>query len=420
MKLLGLITEYNPFHNGHLYHLNKAKEITNADGVVCIMNGNFMQRGKASILNKWSRTEMALENGIDIVIELPFIFGIRSAEYFASASIQLLSSLDIDYFVFGSESGDIKSLKSTAEILIKESSYFKKRLKIYLKNGNSFPEAREKAIVDYLDSDNNYKIKDTIKDIVNKPNNILGIEYLKAIIKQKSKLKSFTIKRSGAEYHSDKINKKIASATAIRKLINENKLEKVKNLIPEESFNILIKELKNNLLPIQEEILGNFILTRLRQLTINNLQDYLEINEDFARRINNASYISGNYEELFENISTRLFTNTRIQRNLLYILFDLKKKSIKKLDRLGPLYARVLGFKSQSQDILSYLNKKSKIEIITQVANYLKSPDINHNNPLIQELSYDLIATDIYSLLYPSVENRKGKKDYYRPLLKVD
>ncbi len=420
MKLLGLITEYNPFHNGHLYHLNKAKEITNADGVVCIMNGNFMQRGKASILNKWSRTEMALENGIDIVIELPFIFGIRSAEYFASASIQLLSSLDIDYFVFGSESGDIKSLKSTAEILIKESSYFKKRLKIYLKNGNSFPEAREKAIVDYLDSDNNYKIKDTIKDIVNKPNNILGIEYLKAIIKQKSKLKSFTIKRSGAEYHSDKINKKIASATAIRKLINENKLEKVKNLIPEESFNILIKELKNNLLPIQEEILGNFILTRLRQLTINNLQDYLEINEDLARRINNASYISGNYEELFENISTRLFTNTRIQRNLLYILFDLKKKSIKKLDRLGPLYARVLGFKSQSQDILSYLNKKSKIEIITQVANYLKSPDINHNNPLIQELSYDLIATDIYSLLYPSVENRKGKKDYYRPLLKVD
>ncbi len=419
MTILGIITEYNPFHNGHLYHLKEAKEISGAEAAVCLMNGNFVQRGRPALVDKWVRTKMAIENGVDLIIELPLIYGIRSAEYFAQGSIQTLNATGIiDKLVFGSEAGKIEPLKIIARILLDEPSFFKKCLKDYLSDGLSFPAARELALLDYLDRYENTSTLKEVASVFQEPNNILGIEYIKAIYSTKSDIIPLTIKRTGSNYHEKELLGDVASATAIRKKIYQEDFNMVKKAVPASCWKILENTFKQGKGPVDKNNLGIMILNKLRQLSFDELKDFAEIENGLGNRIIEAAHNSGNLNQLIDNIKTRAFTWTRIQRNLLHILFNIKEKDFQSLDYHGPKYLRILGFNKKGEELLARIKANSPLPMITQPADYLNEVNIDSNEPLIKSLSHDIQATDIYSLLFPEPRKRRGHLDFTTPIIR--
>lgn len=421
MNTLGIITEYNPFHYGHLYHIEKSKEITNSDTVICIMNGNFVQRGEAALTDKWTRTKMALASGVDMVIELPLVYGIRSAEFFSYGAISLLERSGIvDNLAFGSESGDIIPLEETANILANEDSYFKTRLQKHLIKGLSFPKAREYAIKEYLSANPNQTTCETnsLLEVITEPNNILGIEYLKALKKLKSNIKPFTIKRSGSSYHSKNLDNQIASATAIREKIYLEGLDSLRKNIPDKTYYFLKEEIHKNKIPIDLTLLGMMVLSSIRKHNTDQLKGFSELDNGLENRIYNEAHNSANIDDLIYNIKTKAFTRTRIQRNLLHIFFDIKENDFKIIDENKPQYLRVLGIKKERGDLLSKLNKNSSLEVIINPAKYLKEINIESNDPLIKSLSFDILATDIYTLLHKNPAYRQGHMDFTTPLIK--
>jgi predicted nucleotidyltransferase len=421
MIITGISTEYNPFHNGHLYHLAQARKISRSDGVICIMSGNFVQRGRPALLDKWARTKMALKNGVDLILELPLIYSIRSAEYFALGAIQLLTATGIvNYLVFGSELGKIEPFLALARVLNKEKPYFKKRLKIHLQTGLSYPKARENALFDYLSREvKEFPLdEEEIRQIIASPNNILGLEYIKSLEQIKSSIKPLTIQRIKSSYHSEELSGTMASATAIRKKITEEELTAIKKFIPEKSWKILQEEISLGKAPINEDCLGTLILARLRQIKREELLSYAEIENGLENRIIEAAHKNGTLFQLISHIKTRAFTWTRIQRNLLHILFGLDDSAFQFFDEKGPSYLRVLGFNQQGEKIMTSLMKHSRLPVIIQPANFLTDIDLKNNDPLIRSLSYDLLASDLYCLLRPDPAQRSGHLDFTTPLVR--
>lgn len=420
MKVTGIIVEYNPFHKGHQYHINKSREITNADYIIAVMSGHFTQRGTPAVCDKWSRTKMALENGVDLLVELPLCFSIRSAEYFAQASMKLLNQTKIvNKVVFGSEQGNIETLKNIASLLLENNQYYDKRLKYYLKNGIAFPAARKEALLDIL------KLKNDIQDwnqpdifnILNGSNNILGIEYIKAKQKYNLNLELKTIKRVGENYHSDDKEKEYISATAIRKSLYDDNLDSIREKIPKITYEILKNEIKNNKIPIQKDYLGLLLLAKIRKLTIKQLSNIHDINNNLAIRIKNAANDSGNYKQLMAALNTRSYTKTRFQRILLNILFDINKDIINNHDYKGPSYIKILGFNQKGKELLSKISSRSDIPIIINPADYVKKLTFNHKKPLQSSLSLDIYATNIYTLLYKSPNYRKANLDFTKKVI---
>ncbi len=423
MKVAGIIVEYNPFHQGHKYHIKKTREITNSDYIVAVMSGNFMQRGTPAICDKWSRTQMALKGGVDLLIELPMCYSLRSAEYFAQASMRLLNALDIvDDVVFGSEYGEIDILRKIAKLLITDDDYYKNRLNHYLKEGMVFPAARKKALIDQIKikKDNNYWTEHNIFNILNGSNNILGIEYLKAKYKYNLDLKLQTIKRIGQNYYSEEIDDNYISATAIRNKINKNNLKEVKNKVPNFTYQILNQLIQNNQIPLKINNLAIMLLSKIRKYTISDLCKIEDINENLAHRIKKAAKTSGNYEQLIKSLNTRSFTKTRFQRILMNILFNLQKATLKKHDLNGPSYLRVLGLTKEGEKLLSQLNKKSKLPIIINPSEYINELNLSSKNLLQNSLSYDIFGTDIYNLLYENPDYRKAHNDFTNNIIKTN
>ena len=412
MKITGIITEYNPFHYGHLYHYEKSKKITNSDAAICIMNGNFTQRGLPAITDKWSRAKMALKSGVDIVIELPLVYGIRSANFFAKGSVKLLSETNlVSEFVFGSESGKIDPLKKIAKFLNKNDKDFNKEIQNLIRSGYSYPAAREKALNKFFKDE---KIISEIKS----PNNILGIEYIRTVLNKNLDLKPLTIKRTSNNYHSTEIDGEFASGSALRKLIRKNKIDKLKNLVPESSFEILKKELDDDKIPVNKNNLTFPLLSKLRMSSPTELKNYAEITNGLENRFFKSALESGNYNQLIEKINTKSITQNRIQRNLLHILFGLTENEFNKIDKTGPAYLRVLAFNKNGEKILAKLKEKSNLPIITKISNYLKEVNLNSKNPIIKQLSYEILADDIYSLLYRNPKHRKGRQDFYQKIIR--
>lgn len=243
MGILGIIVEYNPFHNGHLYHLQTSKELTKCDYTIAVMSGNFVQRGEPAIVDKWKRTQMALKAGIDLVIELPVVYATSTAENFAYGAVKLLDSLKIvDCFSFGSEKGDLNELTKIAEILLEEPIYYRKALKEYLKSGITFAKARELALQKVINNNE-------IEKILQTSNNILAIEYLKSLKKIGSSITPFTIKRKGSLYTSLELKGEFASASSIRKHIFEKGLEGLEKYIPDFTKEILQSSFEKNKVP---------------------------------------------------------------------------------------------------------------------------------------------------------------------------
>ena len=387
MNITGIITEYNPFHNGHLYHLNTAKKNTNCDGIVCIMSGNFVQRGEPAIIDKWKRTEMALLNGVDLVIELPTFYAVSSAEFFAKGAIKILNSTGvINNIFFGSECGDINLLYKIAKLLTNEPEDFKLKVKENLKLGITYAKAREKALVDILQDD-------SLNEVLSNSNNILGIEYIKAIIDNESNIIPLTMKREGARYNDKDLNSIFSSATSIRENIKkESNLNSLKSYMPPESLDILSKLLSNDYPFVFEEGMYNFIKYRLLTNCIN-FNNIFEVKEGIDNKFLKEVYHSTSYEDLIFRVKSKRYTYTKISRLLSQLFFALDNYHFEELMKDENLYIRVLGFNDTGRLILKEIKKSSSIPIITKVAK-------NNNNPLLE---LDIQSTKAYSILNDKV-----------------
>ena len=355
MKKVGIICEYNPFHNGHIYHLKKIKEMYPDSLIILVMSSSFTMRGEISILNKWDKTSIALSYGVDLVIELPTFYSTNSADTFASGAIKILNYLDCDYLIFGSESNDIELLKELANIEINNQDYDKK-VKEYMDQGNNYPTSMSKAL------------KELSNKTINSPNDLLGLSYIKEIIKQNSKIEPITILRTN-DYHTE-------GASKIRLAIKNN--EDISNRVPIETLNKIIKnDIYNNYFKLLKyQILNN----------INNLNTYLDVDEGLDNLIKKNIIIVNNYDELIEKIKTKRYTYNRLNRMFIHILLNIKKEDIEKRKKIN--YIKVLGFNKTGKNFLKEIRKKISIPVITNYS------EINNDN-----LDFELYVTTIYNII---------------------
>lgn len=392
-KVLGIIAEYNPFHNGHLYHLESSKKLTNCEYTIAIITGNFTQRGSTSIIDKWEKTKAALSNGIDLVIELPLLYSISSAENFADGAIKILNSLNIvDYLSFGTETKDINILDDIANVLYNEPEQYKSLLLDELKKGLSFPKARENALLNYLNDFNKYS------NVLSNPNNILGIEYLKALKKYKSTITPICIPRFETSYNSIDFSNNFASATAIRNLIKNNRFNEIKDLIPNSTYSILLENFnKEHIIP-DLNVFEKEIMYILRKMTIEEISDLPDVSEGLEFTIKNAVNSCNTICELTDLIKSKRYTLSRINRIFLYALLDINKKDMNLSKNTLP-YIRVLGFNEQGKSLLSKVSKNNpSLNIVTSVKKFIDTTNENLKN-IIEK---DIFASNVYSLGFKS------------------
>lgn len=419
-KVLGIIAEYNPFHNGHLYHLKESKKATGAEYTVAIISGNFTQRGSTSIIDKWKKTKMALQNGVDLIIELPVLYSISSSENFAEGSIKILNSLGIiDFLSFGSETSDIKILNNFANILYDEPKEYKKILSNYLDTGLSFPKARENALLEYIKNSEDVNTNfDNYKNILSSPNNILGIEYLKALKKYKSSIKPVCIKRSGADYNSSdiSINTSIASATAIRELIKNKNFNTIKTVMPEKSYSILADCINSGCIISDLNCFEKEIIYVLRKMSIEEIANLPDVSEGLEFLIKKAVNSCNTLTELLNTIKSKRYTITRLQRILLYALLDISKKDMKLSKEVDSPYIRVLGFNDNGKKLISkIMDKNPNQPLITSVKKFV---DNNSNASLQTMLNKDIFATNVYSLGFKN--NSFANLDFKNGIIKSE
>lgn len=440
-KVLGIIAEYNPFHNGHLYHLQESIKCTSADFTVCAMSGNFVQRGEPAIINKWARAKMALLAGVDLVVEIPVIYATASAEFFAQGGIKVLNGLGVvDYLSFGSEIGQIEPLNTVAQILVDEPENYKVSLKKNLDSGLSYPAAMGKALDKYL----NQYLKEylsripanndtcfqsaNINQIMDSSNNILGIEYLKALKRERSTIIPVTVKRKSNLYTTEHITGAISSATAIRKhmteifkvsknickkqFVNEGPAffkDSLKISLPLESIEIIENELNNGRGPVLFYCFESIILATIRKMQSKDIRAFPNVREGLENRIKNAAENSATLDQLIENICTKRYTRTRVQRILLHLLLNITAAEFQTFNNNGgPQYIRVLGFNKKGAHLLSKINKIASLPVIVKTANFADTC-----NPLLNRmLEIEALSTDIYVLGYKNQEFRKSRQDF--------
>ncbi len=398
MNTVGIITEHNPFHNGHLYHVRKAREECAADLVVSVMSGHFLQRGEPALFNKWARAEMAVRGGVDLVVELPAAFSVRSASAFAHGSISLLDKMGVvTHVCFGSEAGHTDMLWPAARVLANEPPEFKEILNNLLGTGLPYPAARAGALTGYLACQG----LDIPEDIFKSPNNILGIEYLRALINTGSSIRPVAIKRFAAGYHDREIGTggaNIASATSIReRLINDsNRTEGIAAVVPSASLEVIKREIAGGQGPVYIDNYDRILFYLLRTLSPEYLSLLNDVGEGLENRILEVSLAAGSVRELLDGIKTRRYTWTRIQRILSYILLGYTGDMAHAFDINGPLYIRVLGLSAKGRASLKKIKKQASVPVITRT-----SPFLNKGDNLSQMLAFDVRATDIYTLLCP-------------------
>lgn len=393
MKTIGIIAEFNPFHNGHKYLIEKAKKITQADNVVIVCSGNFVQRGTPAIFDKSVRTTAALLNGADIVLELPVMYSTASAEMFAHAAVKLLDKLGcIDYLCFGCETDNIKALPTISNILLEEPEDYKNMLSVYLKNGLSYPKARAKALTDYC-NENNILNKYIINQILEQANNILAIEYLKALKEFRSGIQPLAIRRIGSSYNSDFLDNKFASATGIRKALYNN--QEIDNFVPKNCIDLYKKT--DFLIP------NDFSTILGYQLNENtDFSNYNDISEELSNRIKNLKTNFFNVESFIDELHSKNYTYSGISRILSHILLNLKQVDMNEFIEKDYFdFVRVLGFKKDSK-IFSQLKERSSLEIISKFSTYYN----NSTGMKRKMLDINIKADDLYRMIYM---NKYGK-----------
>ena len=416
MKAVGLVTEYNPFHNGHLYHLNKAMELTGADISVAVMSGDFVQRGEPAVLDKYTRTSMALNSGVNLVVELPVNYAVSSAESFAAGALKVLDYIKADSIAFGSESGNIERLSKLAHILCDNEDTLYKEISKYTANGISYAAARQKVVEKLTD-------KDTAA-MLTSSNNILAVEYLKAIIKNNYAIKPYTVQRQGDAYNDTDIRSDYASATALR---GNLKADNISKYIPVKAGLIL----SSNTNYIYPDDITKALFTRLldilfassydKNVFIENVMKYPDVNKEIAGRLyksamdmitrtvqqmseskDNGAFSFGS---LCEHIKTKEVPLSRIKRALVRITLGLDKKHMEKYSNAP--YIRVLGFDKKGQEYLSYIRKTVEVPLITKTADYKEM------------LLDDIHAANIYNMIVAGKYGVKELGDFVRGPVRV-
>lgn len=416
MKAVGLVTEYNPFHNGHLYHLNKAMELTGADISVAVMSGDFVQRGEPAVLDKYTRASMALNSGVNLVVELPVNYAVSSAESFAAGALKVLDYIKADSIAFGSESGDIERLSKLANILCDNEDVLYKEISKYTANGISYAAARQKVVEKLMD-------KDTAA-MLTSSNNILAVEYLKAIIKNNYAIKPYTVQRQGDAYNDTDIRSDYASATALR---GNLKTDNISKYIPVKAGLIL----SSNTNYIYPDDITEALFTRLldilfvsnydKNVFIENVMQYPDVSKEIAGRLYKSAmdmitrtvpqWAGSKYDGAFsfgslcEHIKTKEVPLSRIKRALIRIMLGLDNKHMEKYDN-SP-YIRVLGFDKKGQEYLSYIRKTVEVPLITKTADYKEM------------LLDDIHAANIYNTIIAGKYGVKELGDFVRGPVRV-
>lgn len=399
MKVNGIIAEYNPFHKGHLYQLHTAKEQTDSDYTIIVMSGNFMQRGTPALLDKFVRAKMALMCGADLVLELPAYYAASSAEYFAMGGVTLLDKLGVvNHLSFGSECGDISVLTKIAKILTEEPKEYTELLRKQLKEGLSFPTARTNALIAYDSSLKEYR------EVLSSPNNILGIEYCKALLRRGSTIEPTTVKRMGAGYHdttliTDDIRIPTGSATAIRQTILQNAdLSCLRNHIPEEAF-VVLENAFNSMEPIFPNDFSSLLHYKLLQEQAHGYERFLDVTPELSDRIGNSLYDFKDFESFCDLLKRKDITHTRISRCLMHILLDMKSDTMKTYCSSDYIpYARVLGFRKESSPLLSAIKEHSSIPLITKLADAEGILDDNAYGMLQEDIRINQIYQSVLAL----------------------
>ena len=401
--ITGIIAEYNPFHNGHAYQLEQARLLTGCDFLVVVMSGDYVQRGAPAVFDKYTRARMALACGADLVLELPVACSCASAEFFASGAVSLLDGLGcVDFLCFGSESGNLQSLMEPARILAKESPVFQEALRRGLSLGLSFPAARKEA----------FRACASNPDILDLPNNILGIEYLKALLQRESSIKPVTIKRKGQGYHDTLLDSGFASASGIRRFLKQEEaplsaLPALKESLPDPVMEVL-KDTLAHTLPVWEEDFSMLLRYELLRQSPSDLTRYADISPDLGRRLKNCADKFSSFSEFVALVKTKDVTYTRITRALFHILLNLTGEDTR--NSVAMPYARILGFRKDHSRILGLLKENSRIPIIPKAADYKTylTPDLQ---PLFEK---DLFAANLYETIAAAKQKRAFLHDLKR------
>ena len=409
MKICGIVAEYNPFHNGHKYQIEQTKKLTNCDCVIAVMSGNFIQRGLPALFDKWTRAKMAIENGVDIVIELPACYATSSAEFFAHGAVGIIDALNcVDVISFGSKYNDVEVLKRIASVLHSEPEEYKKLLQKELKKGTSYPIARSNALKNFLKKEFNSKL---LEEILLDSNNILAIEYLKALLTYDSPITPCAIERIGGDYNSTNVVGNICSATGIREMLQNNNLERLPDVVPEKTLEIIEKELTLGKAPMTINNFEKEILLLLRKLSTDELFQISDVTEGLENVLKKSANEAFEIDSLIEKIKTKRYTKPRVQRILIHTLLGIKKNILQE-QKETPQYARILAFSKTGKKMIPELVKKSRIPIVTSVNKFIK----NSTDSQKEMLTLDILATDIYSLGYQIPTFRKTNLDYTVPM----
>lgn len=432
MRVAGIIAEYNPFHLGHKKQIAYARETLGADYIIAAMSGAYVQRGAPALFPKHLRTKMALLGGADLVLELPVSISSASAEFFAAGGADLLDGIGVtDLLCFGSESGKINFFQTAAHVLSKEPEEYKRLLKSLLKEGNSFPSARSQALLSYLLETSPEDVPRDAAQFLASPNNILGIEYCKAIAKLNSSIRPVTLLREGAAYHDTSLTRNAApSASGIRAFVKdylkgaaEGKTGSsdskfsfrgtdadeltgyLKNFLPEEILPLFIQSLSHNAF-LTEDDLDLLLHYKLLSTAPEDMAGYLDLSKDLAERIANHLNEYSGFSQFVQILKTKELTYTRIQRALLHLLLGIRRSPSRQP------YARVLGFRKDSTPLLKEIKKRSRLPLLTKLSNASKILDPD-GMALLKENTY---ASNVYESLLCKKEGRPFLHEYARPL----
>lgn len=429
MKIVGLITEYNPFHNGHLHHIREAIRVTGADTAIVVMSGDYVQRGVPAIMPKRLRAEMALKCGASAVFELPVCYATGSAEYFAMGAVSLLDRLGIvDSLCFGSECNSLEVLSRIADLLLAEPGEYRVLLKKHLRSGLSFPAARARAMSEYLcDPD--------ISSVLSDPNNILGIEYLKALKRLNSTIRPFTIQRVGAGYHNRKLSADhLSSASAIRSLLAYSgsalqtdhtggtfedsplpgMLNELEGQVPSCCLELL-KDYHRVSYPVYQNDFSIILKYKLLNKRPEHLILYMDVSEELANRICSQLDNYFNYKQFCDLLKTREITQTRINRALLHIMLGIKKRDMSEYVNSGfHYYARLLGYRKDKKKLLSYISRKSTLPLLARLSADSVLPTAGQ-----KMLRNDILASNLYTSVVTDKYKTAYQNEYRQRIIKV-
>lgn len=381
MIVNGIVAEYNPFHNGHLYHLKKTSEISDDGYTVVVMSGDFTQRGEPAVWNKWIRAEIAVRSGADIVLELPFVFACNSAEYFSRGAVDILESIGcISNLSFGSECGDIGMLTGIAEFQAGKDSGYENMIREKMKKGSSYPRAAEEAVCEIMGS--------PYADILRTPNNILGTEYIKRLIECDSRIKPVTVQRKGGDYSDRNIHQKFPSAAAVRTAMRKG--DDIGAAVPYE-----YDDIRDLLCVNYDDTLFRIISSKILTLDEAELGTFVSVDEGIECRMKSAVRKSGSLEELIDALSGKRYTKARIRRMLIHILAGLKKDDFAKDERC--CYSRILAFSKKGSGLLKKIKNDMKNDCFRIITNINR--EVGRNDEIERLLKYDIRAADLYNLI---------------------